>query len=324
MSFPRGDLRRSATRLPSRWLLPSLRGLSGQPGLQATRWESVSGAWLDRSPSYAAGLSHGGVLATEQEWRIRAVLAGRGSGVPVDQVLDGDGDEVAGRAMAMIRGWASDVLTRFDGDVSGHGIPGPADVGQVVSPTALEAWATCPHAYFVRRLLRVEPPGTPEELVKINALETGSLIHEVLDRFFEGREVTGHSLLWRQQRNRIAADLQLLLGDDELLRAQTGRVQVRSELSFWIRERPAVRVGLPDGREIWFRGSADRVDLAGSAIVVVDYKTGGPRNSRWTFTGRSEDGSVRLRRKRNGNPPGAAFFAACSISWDGARQPVGG
>jgi len=68
--------------------------------------------------------------------------------VTVDQVLDGD--EVAGRAMAMIRGWASDVLTRFDGDVSGHGIPGPADAGQVVSPTALEAWATCPHAYLTR------------------------------------------------------------------------------------------------------------------------------------------------------------------------------
>ena len=33
---------------------------------------------------------------------------------------------------------------------------------------------------------------------------------------FEGRGVTGHPLLWRQERNRIAADLQLLLGDDEL------------------------------------------------------------------------------------------------------------
>jgi ATP-dependent helicase/nuclease subunit B len=140
----------------------------------------VSGAWLDRSPSYAAGLSHGDVLASEQEWRIRAVLAGRGSDVPVDEVLDRD--EVARRAMAMIRGWASDVLTRFDGDVSGHGIPGPADAGQVVSPTALETWSRCPHAYFVQRLLRVEPPRTPEELVQISPLEAGSLILDILPR----------------------------------------------------------------------------------------------------------------------------------------------
>jgi hypothetical protein len=35
------------------------------------------------------------------------------------------------------------------------------------------------------------------------------------------------------------------------------------------------------------------------------------------------EASVRLRRKRNGNPPGAAFFLACSIRWDGTRQPTG-
>ena len=250
------------------------------------------------------------VLPSEQEWRIRAVLAGHGSGVPAEEVLDGD--EVVHRAMAMIRGWASELLTRFDGDVSGHGIPGPADAGQVVSPTALEAWAGCPHAYFVHRLLRVEPPGAPEELVEISPLEAGSLIHEVLDRFFtrqsqagavpgggqrwtaaqrgelagmvaevaaefEDRGVTGHPLLWRQERNRIAADLQLLLDDDEQLRADTGRVQVQSELSFGMREQAAVQVRLADGREIRFRGSADRVDRAGSALVVVDYKTGSPK-----------------------------------------------
>ena len=57
VSFPRGDLRRSAARLPSRWLLPSMRVLSGDSGLQASRWESVSGAWLTGSPSYAASLA---------------------------------------------------------------------------------------------------------------------------------------------------------------------------------------------------------------------------------------------------------------------------
>jgi ATP-dependent helicase/nuclease subunit B len=31
------------------------------------------------------------------------------------------------------------------------------------------------------------------------------------------------------------------------------------------------------GSEIWFRGSADRVDRAGRALVMVDYKTGSSR-----------------------------------------------
>jgi ATP-dependent helicase/nuclease subunit B len=89
---------------------------------------------------------------------------------------------------------------------------------------------------------------------------------------FESRGVTGHPLLWRQERNRIAVDLGLLLDDDERLRGQTGRIQVQSELTFGMREHAAVRVRLPDEREIWFRGSADRVDRAGSALVVVDYR----------------------------------------------------
>jgi hypothetical protein len=78
--------------------------------------------------------------------------------------------------------------------------------------------------------------------------------------------VTGHPLLWRQERNRTAVDLGLLLDDDELLRGQSGRVQVQvqSELTFGMREHAAVRVGLPDGREIWFRDSADRATAPGA------------------------------------------------------------
>ena len=212
----------------------------------------------------------------------------------------------------MIRARASDLLTRFDGDVSGLGIPDPAGPGRVVSPTALEAWARCPHAYFVQRLLRVEPAGAPEELIEISPLESGSLIHEVLDRFFTGqslkaavpgpgqrwtaaqraelgriavevasefeaRGVTGHPVLWRRELGRICADLQVLLDDDDRLRAGQGRVQVRSELVFGMAGRPAVPFRLPDGRQMRFRGSADRVDRAGDALVVVDYKTGSAR-----------------------------------------------
>jgi ATP-dependent helicase/nuclease subunit B len=143
-------------------------------------------------------------------------------------------------------------------------VPDPTAPGQVVSPTALETWAGCPHAYFVERLLRVEPVESPEELVEISPMEVGNLIHQVMDRFFteqvraragpqrwtaqqrdvlrritlevaaefEARGVTGHRLLWQQELGRILTDLQLLLDDDEKLRAETGRRQVRSELAF--------------------------------------------------------------------------------------------
>lgn len=307
VSFPRGDLRRGGSRLPSRWLLPSLRSLAERPSLAATEWESVQGEWLVGSPSYATGLARASTLASEQEWRMRAAVAGIGGddvGMPPEPVVE--------RALAMDRARWGDRLTRFDGDVSGGVVADPAAAGQVVSPTALEAWATCPHAYFVQRLLRVEPIESPEELVEISPMEIGNLIHAALDRFFAGRSsdgtvpapgqswpepartellgiadevaaefeargVTGHRLLWEQERRRILSDLELLLRDDDRVRAETGRMQVLSELAFGMGDTEPVEVPLADGRAIRFRGSADRVDRVGDEIVVVDYKTGSTR-----------------------------------------------
>lgn len=310
VSFPRGDLRRSTTRLPSRWLLPTLRALSGDPTVDATRWQSTHSDFLLGSPSYAASLARTDELATPQEWRTRATAAAHTRRIPPDQALPGD--DVVAAALAMRRGHDSDRLTRFDGDLSGLGVPDPTG-GAVVSPTALEAWARCPHAYFAARLLRVSQIESPEELLHISPLEIGNLIHTALDRFFAAqshagtvpggatswsdaqraqlrhiagevatelsvRGVTGHRLLWTRELTRILADLNLFLDDDEALRAATGRHQVHSELAFGMHGAPPVEVRLPDGRSVRMRGSADRIDRAGETIVVVDYKTGSSRS----------------------------------------------
>jgi hypothetical protein len=304
VSFPRGDLRKSSTRLPSRWLLPSLRALSGQATVDATTWQEASG--LEESPSYAAGLAATDDLATAQEWRMRAAAAARGRGQHLVDALPGD--EVVARAVLMSRGRDQDGLTRFDGDLSGLDVPDPTHQA-AISPTALEAWVRCPHAYFVGRMLWVEPVESPEELIQVSALDIGTLLHTALDRFFArqadaaavpgaatawtdgqraqladiareaaadlaARGATGHPLLWRQELRRILADLDRLLDDDEQVRAGTGRRQERSELVFGMRGEPPVRVDLPDGRVLRMRGSADRVDRAGDTIVVVDYKSG--------------------------------------------------
>jgi hypothetical protein len=306
VSFPRGDLRRGGVRLPSRWLLPSLRTLSGDPRLEIGGWPSVSGDWLVDSPSYATSLERARLLSSEQEWRTRLIVAHRG-GILRD--TDARDDIVLGRAMTMLRARASDALTRFDGDLSGLDIPGPASADQVVSPTSLEAWVSCPHGYLVKHLLRVYPVESPEEIIQISAMEVGKLVHVAVDRFFttqaaadavpggstpwtaaqraelrriaidvagefEARGVVGHRVLWRQELNRILIDLDALLDDDEEVRAATGRRQERSELTFGMGGEPPVTVALPDGRTVRFRGSADRVDRAGDALVVVDYKTG--------------------------------------------------
>jgi hypothetical protein len=323
-SFPRGDLRRSAARLPSRWLLPTLRARSGLADLDASGWHRVDGAgFLSGSPSYAAALAHAAQLATEQEWRVRAAAcavdpaASAAGGVAergrrLVAALPGDG--VIARALHLLGARRSPVLTRFDGDLSGYAVPVPG-LDHPTSPTALEQWARCPHGYFLERLLGVRPLDSPEEVLEASPLDIGSLVHESLDEFFQThgrarsgpswtpqqradlraiarriaddytqRGLTGHPVLWDRDLRAIVHALDVLLDQDDDLRQETGRRQVRSELAFGMRDEPPVEWALPSGRTIRIRGSADRVDEANGSLTVVDYKTG----SDWSYREISE------------------------------------
>ncbi len=303
-SFPRGDLRRHSHRLPSRWLLPTLRRLSGDPVLAGTRWDAVEpDGWLAGSASYAGSLVLTDAPATEQEWRLRTLTAGAH--------LD---DPVLAAAGAMVRQRASAAFTRYDGNLAGHDLPDIADGHRVVSPTSLEAWASCPHAYFVQRLLRVEPVEAPEELMEISPLTVGTLVHEAFDAFVKqvgdarpapGERWTaeqrallldlaeakaaelhrhglvGHPRLWEQEWTRIQADLAWLLDADDAWRLERRATLLGSEMTFGMNGAEPVEVPIGDGRTIRFRGSADRVDQADDGtLVVVDLKTGSTRRYR--------------------------------------------
>jgi ATP-dependent helicase/nuclease subunit B len=279
-SYPRGDLRRGQDRRPSRYL-------------SGPRTESRS---------YGAELETTSELATEQEWRTRSAAAG----VPA-------ADRVVELAAEMRAARDSERLTRFDGDLSGLAVPDPTD-GTPIAPTALEFWSRCPHAYFVQRLLGVNPVETPEEQLTIAPIELGNLYHRTLDRFFTEQDAigatpggatpwtpaqraelrrlaieiagdlsvrgqTGHRLLWRQELAGVLARLDQFLDTDQRVRADSGRHQVRSELVFGMSDQPPVPVRLADGRTVLMKGSADRIDLfPGGGIAVVDYKSGSSRS----------------------------------------------
>nr|WP_202886773.1 PD-(D/E)XK nuclease family protein [Kribbella sandramycini] len=298
-SFPRGDLRRSSRRLPTRWLLGSLRALSGDRTLAATAWEQ--GAFGDRlqaSASYAGSLTTATMPASEQEWQVRSAAAGLWLS-----------DRVLVRARELLRGRGSPAFTRFDGDLSGvSGLPEYAVEDRVASPTSLEAYASCPHAYFVERLLQVEPLEAPEDLLVISPIQVGNLIHDSLDAFvtrlagalpsygeawsaeqrqvllaigaeladrFEAEGLTGHPRLWQRERLRILSDLMVLLADDDRWRFERDASVVASELRFGFDGEPPVEIPVPSGR-VLLRGSADKVDLGrDGTIYVTDVKTGG-------------------------------------------------
>jgi ATP-dependent helicase/nuclease subunit B len=296
-SFPRGDLRRSSHRLPSRWLLPTLRALAGDKRLAATHWEEPSyGAAMHTSASYAGSLTSA-EPASAQEWQVRTAVAG---GELADPVLDA--------ARSLLRARASDAFTRYDGNLAGvDGLPDYAREDRAISPTALESYASCPHAFFVERLLRVEPVEQPEDLLVISPLQIGNLVHESIDALvtelidelpaggapwtaeqrarlleiaearadeFESEGLTGHPRLWQRERARILADLTWLLSDDDRWRAERKATVVATELSFGLNGQPPVQIPVASGR-VLLRGSADKIDVGGNGtIYVTDVKTG--------------------------------------------------
>lgn len=287
--FPRGDMRQSGARTASRWLLDDASALASSPprvftaDLDAHR----GAAWLDIVPSFSAGIRRLVFPATSQEHRLAVLLRGEGplsarASVATDPVL------AAGAALAESR--RSNAFTRFDGNLAGLDLAPVVGGDRAHSATRLQAWATCPHSYLLEHVLGVEVVDEPERRLRIDPLDRGALVHEVLHRFveeggrdrerlraigaavcdeFAARGRTGRQLFWRRDRARILADLDRFFTDDAAWRADAGAEPVAAERRF------DTMLLLPDGRALRVRGAIDRVDrLPGGRLVVFDYKTG--------------------------------------------------
>ncbi|MGQ0830666.1 MAG: PD-(D/E)XK nuclease family protein [Microthrixaceae bacterium] len=324
LCVPRGDLRRSVDRVPSRWVLDIATHLA-----QSTeRWwgadlHRATQPWTRHVASFDAGLRSMAVPSTDQEHRLRALLASGGS-------LSATNDERTAAGAGVLAARRSTSFTRFDGNLVGLAVPSPLD--QLTSPTRLERWASCPHAHFVLDVLAVDPIENPEDTLAITALEKGTLVHSILEEFIgevlarpeadrpgpadpwtvedhlrlqaigerrcdeaEAKGITGRPIFWKRDRRRILSDLDLFLVADARYRATHGTVPIAVELGFGFGDLDAVSVPLPDGRVLRVRGRADRLDRAvDGTLHVVDYKTGRFGDS---YRGLSEDDPVKAGTK---------------------------
>jgi RecB family exonuclease len=318
LGVPRGDLRRSTERVPSRWVLDIASALSG------TRWWTddllhSTAAWVEHVASFDAGLRTLTFPGTEQEHNLRTLLGAPPDGAAalaattVDRVLANGATVVAARRSA--------AFTRFDGNLAGMPVKSPLDT--VVSATRLQTWAGCPFAYLMKYILRVEEVENPEDMIQISALDKGSLVHAALEDFivevlaraessqpgpderwtsddhalmkkigerhcdeFHARGVTGRRIFWKRDRARILTELDQFLLADDLMRYARRTRPIAAELPFGFDTTDPVPLALSDGRLLQFRGSADRVDQAeDGSLLVLDYKTG----SKYKYRGLSAD-----------------------------------
>ena len=289
LTHPRGDLRATAQLQPSRWIA----------------------GWIDTVGVRAIASHHAGIErtvfpATVAEHRLRGRYHQVRSGTPLDRTIDSATDPVLARGLELRGARRRNDLTVFDGDLSGADLPmldGP------VSPSRLEAWVACPHAYLAHYLLEVDPIEEPGAEISITARDRGSAHHRALDLFHaqvvggslpqpstdgwtgehrqaliaafdevcettERRGRTGRPAFWADERTRMCADLLDWLDHDSRFVRQRGSTVLASELRFG--GDGAVVIRLPDGRPIELQGSIDRVDRTrDGALVVTDHKTGG-------------------------------------------------
>ncbi|MEJ7584482.1 MAG: PD-(D/E)XK nuclease family protein [Acidimicrobiales bacterium] len=322
LCLPRGDLRRSSQRVPSRWALAVASRLAGD------RWWSAdllarTVPWVDHVASFDAGLRRVAFPATAQEHRLKSLLIAAGDGPPV-AALRSPADPVLAAGANVVAARRSDRFTRFDGNLAGLDLPSPVD--RATSATALQRWAGCPFTYLLQDVLRVVPVENPEDELQITPLDRGSLVHEALEQFmvgvlarpadqrpgpdeswdasdhgrmddildrifadYEARGLTGRPIFWRREQVILRADLHHVLGLDSRHRKAHRTSPVAAELAFGFRgdgRSAAVPIRLPDGRSLCFRGQADRIDEAEDGTLhIVDYKTGRSQD----YTDLSED-----------------------------------
>ncbi|MGC0143972.1 PD-(D/E)XK nuclease family protein [Pseudactinotalea sp. Z1732] len=333
-SFPRGDLRSSSRRLPSRWLLGTLRELAGDNTLAATDWDTVGdlGGALSTSSSFSAELLRGQRLATDQEWRTRAAAT--------DQL----NDAVVHAAQETLRARAGAAFTRYDGNLTAStDLPDYRDGRRPISPTALERYVSCPHSFFVERVLGVRPIEQPEDLITISPMEVGNLVHRSFDTLarefaddlpgfgepwsaahrsrligilheqaaaMEADGLTGHPRLWRRERDQLEVDMAAMLDADDERRAERAARVAASEMPFGLGGQDPVTLQVPNGN-VLLLGSADKVDLGQDGTVyVTDIKTGSRRSFEAIKPDNPLAGGTRLQlpvyglaaRDRFGNP----------------------
>ena len=310
--FPRGDLRRTTERLPSRFVVECI-GTTNTERLPDNLGE-LRAAWYTPVPSFAAGIARVEFPATEQEHRLRTLLDHTRAGHAAAEHELRDVDVAFRRGIDTVAARNSRDFTRFDGNLAGFAAGRVTDNDVVVSATRLQTYAANPFDYFLEYVLRVDIPELPEDRYEVSPLDRGSLVHETLDAFltevlarpdgapapdtpwaaadrarlreiavaqcavYEAQGRTGRRLFWHRDRRRILAELDRFLTEDSTTRAEFGLRAVATELRFGYPDTaPAVDVHLSDARTLRFRGAADRVDRTRSgALWVIDYKTGRP------------------------------------------------
>ncbi len=330
LSYPRLDLDQARPRVPSFYALEALRAAEGKlPGFDelAARAERISGA---RVGWPAPDVPERAIDAAEHDLALLQrllTLDEKESAGTARYLLAANphlGRALRFRARRWLPGWteADGLLPPVRGELAAGAREAMASQRlseRSYSATALQHFASCPYRFFLSAVQRLAPREEPEAIDEMDALQRGSLVHEVQFELFGRLEkdellpVTPENLDSARPLLESVLDAVAARYRDELAPAidrvwEDGVAAVRADLREWLQRmsdddsgyvpwRFELAFGLAGRRErdphsvpdpvpldcgIQLRGSIDLVERRqDGALRVTDHKTG----RRWVEPG---------------------------------------
>ncbi len=328
---PRLDGANGSPRLPSRLLLAAATAFAGRPvpfaeldqpaalGGLVRRMPSMSvppllgapprdGDGAGASAAWKAARAAGAVAheeaCDEREYDLVA-LCDAGADSARSQYLGRLlGDDAAARRREALHAPNLPRLTAYDGRVQGGRAAAAAAAffSAPVSPSAIQAYLTCPFRFYASYLLGMSVVDEPEVALEIEPADYGTLVHGILRDLFasaaadpglgeaaalqlapaivrlaaeraEADGLTGFPLAWAVRREQLLADVLRAVRLDPSW--SDGLRPAHLEWSFGASPAPAVELVL-GSRTIRFKGRIDRLDRddRGERLRLIDYKTG--------------------------------------------------
>lgn len=243
-------------------------------------------------------------------------------------------DAVAARATLVFGPWTGRV--------------GPLDDdGSAASASGLQTYATCPHSYFLGKVLGVQDRDEPDD--EASPLDVGTVVHHALEDFF-GRHLgrspnrpwtdtdltvardildshaarladegkAGRPLVWATTTRRMRRSVRRTLLADTRRRRSRRASPEAVELTFGLQDaaQPAVEVELANGATVALRGSIDRVDVhEDGSLTVLDWKTG----KRDAYDALAKEPLNLVDRGRHLQLP---LYAEAALAWHGRPAAV--
>ena len=307
LSFPSFDVLENRSIFPANVLLQAFRLLHKDNTFDYTDF-LIS---LDRPAGYCP--KAGGAYLDETEWWAGKVLTGSGMINSRELVRNCYQDiELGCRAM---EARVSPEPTEYDGmlEVAGQFDP-RQDAALVMSCSRIEDLAGCPFAYFLKYILHVFPPDevSYDPNSWLDALERGSLLHELYCRFMkklnadsESPSLTAHRSMMMEMADELIEDYIKRIPPPSDLVFQREKLDIYRSCEVFLSTEKApvastplffevpfglgaaavaeanagladpVKIDLGGGSSFLLRGKIDRIDKSREGVYHIwDYKTG--------------------------------------------------